>query len=554
MATREEIGEALKNAHAAGDTEAATKLADAYAATPAAAPNPQTTLMPVDSAPMYRDAKELLTNIGGGIASGAGKLAAKYGMALPNAVRDIANRQIPGTTSEQLGAAAEQAGPAMGADPSSLAFKGAKAVPELVATTAAMAPGVNAIAGALPRAMGRMRPLVADVGVNAGYEGARAGSEGQGITDVVKAAGIGGLGAGAGHVVGGLAQRGLAATPIVRPAAKTLLDNDILPTYGQALGRGASGAENALGYAPIIGPAIDMARSNTLKQYSRAEVNRALEPLGKTTSKIGEDAVEEGRQIISRSYNEAVPQTHIPAIDAQRAISKTQQSMQTLPLLSDPQIATVNKYITDRIQPELSFSQQTGNRVPGRTAKEIDEELGNFARKYGESTNPADHPMGEAFKQLRDNMRDVLAGNTAAVKRVRDSDVAFRELMASREAAKRAGKDVGEFNPTQMFQAAGGEGMGAGTLNRAARELLPTSKNAWRTMGQVGGLGAGLGIDPVMTLAGTALAHGIYSQPVRSLAIRGVGGSLPKSVQRQLAKLPFTAAQLAAQVGREASQ
>lgn len=529
------------------DIEAALAARDAASApapAPAAtAPIAPLTLAPVDSSPMYRDAAQLAKNIGGGIASGAGKLIAQYGMALPNAVRDLANRQMPGTTSRQLGTEAEQVGPVMGAQPESSVFQGAKAVPALVATTAAMAPGVNAVASALPRALGAARPIIADTAVNAAYSGAEAGAEGKGITDVMKAAGMGAAGAGAGHFVGGLAQRGI--SPIMADSARTLLQHDILPTYGQAFGRGASQAENVAGYLPIVGPAIDMARGTTLKQYSRAEVNRALEPLGQKTSKIGEDAVQEGRDIISREYNAAVPQTHLPAYDAQQAIAKTQQSMQTMPMLSQPQIDSVNKYVIDKIQPELAFSQRTGNKVPGRTAKELDEELGGLARKYADSPDPTHHPLGQAFGELRDNLRDVLAGNTAAVAKVRSADTAFRELMAAREAAKRAGKDIGEFTPNQMFQSAGGEDMGAGTLNRAARELLPTTGGPFRRVGQIGGFAGAGALDPLITGVGMAGAHALYSRPVRSAVLRGVLNGRGRS-------LPFTTAQLAAQVGREA--
>jgi hypothetical protein len=67
---------------------------------------------------------------------------------------------------------------------------------------------------------------------------------------------------------------------------------------------------------------------------------------------------------------------------------------------------------------------------------------------------------------------------------------------------------------------------------------------------QVGGLG-GLGLlDPVMTGSAMLAANAAYSRPVRSLVMRGAGGSLPRAVQEQLSRLPFTSAQLAAQVGR----
>lgn len=523
-------------------TTKADLLAKYKPAPAAAAPNPKTDLMPVDSAPMYRDAAQLLKNVGGGIASGAGKLMGQYGMALPNAVRDLANRQMPGTTSKQLGAEAEQVGPALGAEPESMTYRGAKAVPELVATTAAMAPGVNAVASALPRAMGRLRPVVADVAANTGYAGAEAGAEGK---PVLPAMGMAAAGAGAGHFVGGLAQRGV--TPMLGQSARTLSEAGVTPTYGQMLGETASKIENLAGYTPL-GTAIDRARTVAVNQYSRAEVNKALQPLGMKTTKMGEDAVLEADRHISNAYNAVVPDTFMPAIKAQNAISKTQQDMGVMPLLTEPQIKQVNKYIDDKIQPELAFSQRTGNTMPGRTAKNIDTELGAYARKYLESPNPADHELGSAFRALQMNLRDGLESNNKdALDNLTKANTAFRNMLPVERASLRAGgRQTGKFTPAQMFDAgqATGHDLRGGGLNRAARDLLGNGGNPFRTAAQVGGLGAGAFVDPLVTIGGLAAGHTLYSEPVRRLIARGANG--------RGSRLPFTAAQLAAQVGREA--
>ena len=395
---------------------------------------------------------------------------------------------------------------------------------------------------ALVKTLGRFAPMAADVGVNAAYEGGKSALTGS--DNVLGDAASGGIGAGIGHGIGSLLQRGV--SPLLGKRARELIDNDITPTYGQALGRNASAVENAAGYAPIIGSAIDRARNVTLRQYSRAEVNKAMAPLGFKTKAVGEDAVREGQDAVSRSYNAVVDQTHMPAIDAQNAILKAQQDFGTMPLLTEPQIKQLNKYIDDKIQPELSFSQQTNNIMPGRTAKNIDAELGAYARKYSESSNPADHELGDAFRKLQAHLRDALDSNDpAALASLKKSNAAFRNMLPVGKSSSKAAGDIGEFNPVQHFRSL--EQFGQPTdsaLNRAGRELLPTTSNMFRSGSQVAGPIALAAASP-LTAAGVAGlaagAHAAYSLPVRSAILRGV---LPNTD-----KLGVTAGQVGGRVG-----
>lgn len=400
----------------------------------------------------------------------------------------------------------------------------------------------------LARTLGRAAPLVADVAVNAGYEGGKAALTGE---DVGDAAGKGGMAAGAGHVVGGVLQKGVG--PIMSAGARTLAEHGITPTVGQMFGRAGSAVEGMAAYLPVVGTAISRARSVALKQYSRAEVNKAISPLGTETKKFGEDAVLEARKVINDSYNNVVDRTHMPALDAQNAILSTQQSMGTMPLLSQPQIDAVEKYINLKIQPELSFSQQTGNIVPGRTMKNIDAELGATARKYLDSADPAHHPLGEAFRDLQLNLRNALQSNDKdALDALRKSNTAFRNMLPVEKASIRAGGNIGEMTPKQMFDAAQGMGQDqrGGGLNRAARELLGQGgPNDFRIATQAGGgLAAGIGGDPLLTGLAIAGSHAAYSLPMRKLLAGGTEGVAPRFLRRAAGKLPFTQAQLAARI------
>ena len=518
----------------------------------APAPANPNELQPVDHSAIYKSAGDVISNVGtaaknygAGLLSKAGAQMAEYGMALPNAVRDISMRQMPGTTSKELAGVAAKAGPALG-NPESGFYKAGEGTPEVVESgiTTGMAGG--ALAPKLAPVLGRTAPLAADVAVNAGYEGAKTGAEGGSASDVVKTMALSGLAAGAGHAIGGTAQRGV--TPYSSKEAQTLVENGVTPTWGQHLGGAGSAAEEGATYAPVVGGAIGRARDRSLEQYARAETNAALQPLGVTTNKTGRAAVEHAEDLITQSYRSVVDQTHIPALKVQNVVKDTTDDLEHMPLLTDSQLGQVKKYIETKIQPELAYSQNNAMILPGRTAKDIDIELGDISRRYLKSTTSADNELGQAFKQLQTNLRGALEGQTPeAVAKLRNTDKAFRNLLPVKKAMSSAIEEGGQFTPKQLFRA--GErtkvDVGDTALNRAGLEVLPTGKTKevnilkkavhLATTGTIGTMAPEAAI-PLWLGANMA-----YSRPALSVAARGLPG-----VNRTFSKLPFTAAQLAA--------
>lgn len=159
MATQEELYQALRNAHAAGDTAAATKLA-AYIRTQQAAPaaTPETSL--VD------DIKQGAGNLAAGLVRGAGSIGATLlypidkatdlikGDRGPNITGLVTGKQ-PLSRNEERRQAMDEGLQMMGADPSSLLYKGGKLGGEIAGTAGAgglVANGLTKLAPALAAA------------------------------------------------------------------------------------------------------------------------------------------------------------------------------------------------------------------------------------------------------------------------------------------------------------------------------------------------------------------------------------------------------------------
>lgn len=514
-------------------------------------------LSPVDHSAIYKSAADLgkqaiesVGNATAGIVSGTGKLAARYGMALPNAIRDISQRQMPGTTSDQMAGVADQYGKLVGADTSSTSYSLGHAAPEMLATASATGLAGGALAPQLARlGIGRFAPAAADVAVNAGYEGAKAGSEGQGITDVMKAAGMGAGGALLGHGIGGIAQRGV--TPYSSKAAQDLAAGGVNPTIGQHLGPAASAAEEGGTFVPVIGGALSRARNQTLQQYSRAETNAAIAPIGAEVKGTGRKAVEAADDMIDAHYEKWVDQTFMPSKTAQDIIKDTTDALEHMPLLSDQQLNTVKKYIETKVQPELAYAQRTGNIVPGRTMKEFDKELGSYARQYSKSTTSSERELGYAFRDLQQNLRAQLQGNSPeAVAELRNADKAFRNLMPVEKAMHQSIGQGGHFTPEQLYKAGRSTKVDVGDtdLNRAGLDVLPggqtKTESILKKAVQLAGTSGAHYASPYASLPAWLGINALYSRPVRSLMARGVPG-----VDRAASKLPFTAAQLGARIG-----
>jgi hypothetical protein len=425
-----------------------------------------------------------------------------------------------------------------------------EAIPEMVAGAALTGGAANVATPALGFA-GRVAPWLANVLSNAGYEGGKKALQGGTLPEVGEAAGWGGVGGGVGHAIGGAAQHG--ASRAVSPGASRLIDEGVTLTPGQMMGRSASKGEEALTYVPGIGGGIQRARDRSLQQYSRAEVNNALRPLGVETREVGEDAIAQGRQLISDAYDEAKGRIVLPRNARQQAVIAADNDIRReVPLLSQTNRNALIDLVQRRV---LGRGPNRSAEISGVEFKDMDTELGDLIRRRSKPTSSAEEQeMADALRILQSHLRDRVApganGTVDDVARLTDANQAFRNLVPVRKAGSKAAGDIGEFNPTQMFRSAEQANVQQSPLNRPAREVIPGSPgrpmSVLRKSMQILGGGGGAVAAPAVTVPAWLAANAAYSRPALSLLNRGVPG-----VNAVFRRSPLSAAQLGARVGAD---
>lgn len=445
-------------------------------------------------------------DIGAGLLAGGGRLTNILTAPLDIGL-DALTGQPLGTTNRQRGQDIETLTRPLASRPDSLNYVVSRTVPEFVATGGALAGVTNAVAqGArrmLPQALARFAPAAADVGVQSAYEGSKALLQGN---DVGQASKEGATGAAVGHGVGGVIAHGV--KPLLGAAARRLADAGVDLTPGQMLGRAGQFVEDLVQGLPFTG-AIDRAQARSMRQYSRAEVNEALKPLGVSTTRTGEDAVADGRRLVSEAYERVKPYVSLPPTATDSAVRAARGDWDQLPMLDDQQRAQITGYVDRRIAPHI-LNNRT---LSGDEFKRLDSELGTLANQYRTAGDPRLRPLGDAFAAIQDRLRDALVPGTAGAKaQLQAANSARRALYPIEDAARAATGKIGHFTPTQMSQAANRIEQHAGELNRAGRELLTDKRPLGRTLSRVGLGGGGAATAAAaqaMGVPGVALGAGV---------------------------------------------
>lgn len=575
MADLARIEKALRAADAAGDTQAATQLAQAYREAQGAQPAPAEPREGEDygnEGRAYPAPPPTLREQVVRAAEAVGAPFAKVGELGANAIKDTAIGVAKGFTDlPQLGdKVARRAGlhsqPLQKTETLDRMYDEAGPVAALgrVAPTAAIMAPLGAAGGT--------GGFLADVAGNAAYGAADAYGEGR---DPLTGAAVGAAGAAGGRFVGRMAA---GAKPIISDEARQLVDRGVLPTPGQML-KGPTGAivrkaEDSLTSIPLVGSLVQNARDRSLSDYGRVTINDALKPLGKSAAvkSGGVEGVEAAQRMVSDAFErgldgmEVQPQMVLAAYDAAR------QHIPRISMLDEGQAAKVLEMLDDRVSALLA------NGSGGQAAKQFDSELGYMARKYSRSPNPGDHPIGAAFSTAqiawREAMGDVTSGGNNAL--VRQANDAYRRLLPVVKASDKAMAKGGVFTPNQFMRSKGQFHQAQDPFDRAAQSVLPSTVADSGTAGRlftgslIGGGAIIPGASATAIAASTALAALAYSRPGINFVVNGMGSfvapqvraallqSAPKDAVQLMQRLaknnPQFAQQLAAQLGRLQAQ
>jgi hypothetical protein len=172
----------------------------------------------------------------------------------------------------------------------------------IVGGTAA-ALGGEAALGAGGMAAGFGRSLIADTAY-----GTVAG-EGASPDAPVKGAIMGGLAGAAGSLGGQALTRGggALARGVQNADVSKLVGSGVPLTIGQAVGGAAKKLEDKATSVPLVGDMIQSRRAEGVRVFNAKAFDKALEPIGGTVGgKIGQDAVEKARGVVSDAFGKAL--------------------------------------------------------------------------------------------------------------------------------------------------------------------------------------------------------------------------------------------------------
>lgn len=327
---------------------------------------------------------------------------------------------------------------------------------------------------------------------------------------------------------------GAAATPIgegisrvVLPKAATnpdlakLREANVTPTVGQAGGGWLNRMEEKLQSVPVIGDAITSARSNAAEQYRLATLNKVLEPLGKTATKVGQEGVDEVHNIISQSYDDALIGLKGIKLDGKglTEFNNLRQMSQYM-----PEAKSFNKFINERVINRMTKAKG----MHAETFKIIESDL---TKKISQV---ADNELKNAYKEALSILRDTAARqNPQYADALARTNKAYAMLKTIENASKKAALNEGNYTPGQLLQSVREADRSAGK-NMTARGKAMLQD--WATSGQnvlanrfpnsgttdralLLGTGAAGYVDPVTTAAMLGAGAGLYTSPMQRLGL-----------------------------------
>lgn len=326
----------------------------------------------------------------------------------------------------------------------------------------------------------------------------------------------------------------------VNPDVQLLRDAGVKPTIGQTLGGWANALEEKLQSLPIMGDAIANARGSALQQFNNAAINRAVAPVGGKVEGAGQKAVAEAGDMLGQAYDDAIDKLKFVRFD--NTFKTDLQQLKSMsrgltPPMRDKFSATLKNIVGGRTT--------NGGTMLAETVKKTDSELGQAAAKFGRSSVASEQEYADAVKQLQALLRaQVARSSPEASKALKAADKGYASLVRVEGAAKAAKNAEGVFTPAQLntaIQTADNSvrkrAVSRGTalmqdLGTAGQNVLggkvPNSGTADRMLMGGGALGAGL-LHPA--IPGGLLAGAAAYTPWGQALLRNAFASRPSAAK-----------------------
>lgn len=392
---------------------------------------------------------------------------------LPQSVQDLGDRfdAARGATPLNVGTAAVA--------PDTLMGTAGGVAADVAMSTAPVAGGVRA-ASMLPRALARFAVPAADVAANAGYAAATAPE------DRGDAALYGGIGSAVGRGIG------RATTGIVQPTdeALSLMEKGVRLTPGQAAGKGSvmNNLEQKATSFPIAGLAVERARNRALEDANKAVAQAVVKHVDDQV-KLGlppKEAIEQVRDHIGAVYDEVLPTISAPkslVVDFTR--SALDDIAEEHHLVGAKQFKRMANYMDNRLRGIKTED------ISGEMLKQIDSELGSYARTLAKSTNaeekvaaPMWYAMQQDFRESTMRAAADLSQQPEAYQRLSSANTAYRQLLAIEKALRSSGGET--IKPRPLAKALEASGIKSGELADLSKGMSATLPNTIPDTGTAG--------------------------------------------------------------------
>jgi hypothetical protein len=263
------------------------------------------------------------------------------------------------------------------------------------------------------------------------------------------------FGAAFGFAGGGMAAS--SASRLVRPEARSLIQQGIDLTPGQMVGGPVRRLEEAARSVPILGSFIRGGEGRGVGAFNRALGNQALESIGGRlpAGVEGRAAVGEVERQLSGAYDQLLPQMTVQ-MDANFAntMHQIRNNAGELPPAMQQQFNTIleNRLARFFIQPQggapVSVMRQGGN------LKEAEGALRDIANRYRASTDPDQRTMAALLDDTRGALRDALIRqNPQHADALRNIDRGWAILTRLQDASVRSKARMGNFTPADLLNA-----------------------------------------------------------------------------------------------------
>jgi hypothetical protein len=503
MATLEQISTALKNAHAAGDVEAAKKLAAAYKSIQVQEQPQKLQYEGRNVEDMSAPSKFLI---------GAGNEVLNLGRGFKQAYKigdqDELSKDIAQGRDLKKELEKSDAGTLGG-------FLGS--IAPVIATGGATLPG--AIASGV--AYGALQPTL--------------GNESRPMNMAIGGA-LGTVGPAIGTLAGGFGSKGLVQTS---EAAKRLMKQGIQPTIGQGieqnmLGRSLRGIEESSKSIPWVGSAITGSRNRALGEFRK----EALDDIARTAklkpvTDTGGKGIDELYTQFNSAYKKALQGHELPI--KPELVNRVSSIINDTERFMDD---SKRKFLTNFVQSNFSALNQQGGKIKAADLHEMASNLKSKARSLTGSQDAMQAEVGAALDDIAEslaNYRNQFLPDAAKAS-IKDLDRGYAKYKRVERAASSVGANEGEFSPAQLYNAVKGleKGKDKGQFARGKSLMQGLASDAKSVLSDKMGdsgtaprmLNSNL-LAQALGIAGVAPAKLLTSRPVSKYALGGYSGQRP---------------------------